>query len=340
MDTLKRRMLTIPLVLAVAGLMFGLLPLLLLASLAVDLARGWRARSQAVTRLVLFGAGYLVGQVLGLVALFLAWVVAGFGSAQSQLLTSTYAIQRAWVAWNFGAVRRLFRLSFDFDGEETVALAPPGPLVVFMQHTSLVDTLLPTTFLTARHGLRLRWVLKRELLVDPCLDVAGHRLPNAFVARGGADTERAVAAVKALARDLGPADGVLIYPEGTRFTPARREAALAKLASEPARLARASRLRHVLPPRPGGPLALLEAAPEADILFLAHVGFEGLASVAAILSGDLVGRTVRLRAWRVARAEVPHDTSERRRWLEARWEALDAWVHAASGHDDGGRTAC
>ncbi|HRE89632.1 MAG TPA: 1-acyl-sn-glycerol-3-phosphate acyltransferase, partial [Myxococcota bacterium] len=85
-------------------------------------------------------------------------------------------------------------------------------------HTSLVDTLLPTTYLTARRGLKLRWVLKRELLVDPCLDVAGSRLPNAFVARDGSDTEKALAQVRALATDLPADEGVLIYPEGTRFT--------------------------------------------------------------------------------------------------------------------------
>lgn len=229
----------------------------------------------------------------------------------------------------FGAMRRIWGVRVELTGEEELGAAPGGPLIVLMQHTSLVDTLLPTTYLTARRGLKLRWVLKKELLVDPCLDIAGLRLPNAFVGRDGSETGKALARLRQLATELPGDEGVLIYPEGTRFTPSKQRRALARIAEgAPEYLDAATALRRVLPPRLGGPLALIEAAPEADLVFIGHIGFEGLASLKSILSGDLVGRVVRLRFWRFTRASVPTDKAALVAWLWARWAALDAWVDA------------
>lgn len=337
MPTLRRRIVTIPVVVLLAALVLGTLPATLTVAVLVDLVRYLRRKTPfAVTRLLLFGAVYLLAEVVGLLALCGAWVGSGFGASRSRLIAWTYAIQSAWVATLFNTVRNLYRVRFEVD-DDALGPAPGGPVLVLMQHTSLVDTLLPTTFLTRRRGLALRWVLKSELLVDPCLDVAGLRLPNAFVRRDGTDTAQSLARVAALARDLGPRDGVLIYPEGTRFTPSKRRRALDRLAtSQPALLPRAERLQRVLPPRLGGPLALMEAAPEADLVFFAHHGFEGLATVAAVLSGELVGKTVRLRFWRHARAEVPVDRQERIAWLWSRWEEVDVWVTDASQPNNDG----
>jgi len=308
--------------------MVGLLPLWLVIGLVIDVVRKARHGTPfAVTRLIAFGAVYLLGEVVGVLALGLSWLLAGVGKARHRrLLTFTYAIQRAWVATLLATVKLLYGVRIALEGEDTLGPAPGGPLVVLMQHTSLVDTLLPTTYLTARRGLKLRWVLKKELLVDPSLDIAGLRLPNAFVGRDGSDTDKALTLVRRLATDLPPDEGVLIYPEGTRFTPSKRLRALERLASTPDLQARASRLKRVLPPRLGGPLALLETATNADVLLIAHVGFEGLSSVGAVLSGDLVGRTIRLHLRRIPRAQIPSDRTALVEWLWTQWEALDAWV--------------
>lgn len=313
----------------------GLLPIWVALALLVDAVRWFRARVPfAVVRLTLFAAVYLTGQVVGLLALFSTWLLSGFGAHETRLIGWTYAIQRAWVATLFASVRFLYRVEVEVSGEDSLGPPPGGPLVVLMQHTSLVDTLLPTTYLTSRRGLKLRWVLKKELLVDPCLDVAGLRLPNAFVSRDGSDTDRALSQVRELATALPTDEGVLIYPEGTRFTASKRRKALARLAHDPVLMARAERLRRVLPPRPGGPPAAIEAAPEADVLFVAHVGFEGLASLTAVLSGELVGRTVHLRFSRVPRAAVPVDKEARFEWLWREWEALDAWVDSLASQSE------
>jgi 1-acyl-sn-glycerol-3-phosphate acyltransferase len=190
--------------------------------------------------------------------------------------------------------------------------------------------LLPAVLIADRQRLRLRWVLKRELLVDPCLDVVGARLPNVFVDRSAAQSQREIAAVADLAAELGPGDGVLIYPEGARSTAAARERAFARLAAGESaeRLERLRGLRHLLPPRAGGPLALLAAAPRADVLVLGHLGFEGLASVKDLVSGSPVGRIVKVRFWRHPAAAVPREREAALAWLDERWLELDRWLDA------------
>lgn len=326
---------TIPVVHASFVLATATLPLLLALALVVDLAR-WLIRGKrfAGVRLVAFGWVYLLGQVIGLAALGAAWLVARTAGASraERLIDSTYAIQSAWARALFFAVRSLFGLRLDVEGDP---LLSSGPFLLFMRHTSIVDTLLPTVLVTARHGIRLRFVLKRDLLSDPCLDVAGGRLPNYFVDRTSSDSAAEVARVGALAKDLSSKEGVLIYPEGTRFTPEKRQRAIARLTEgneEAATLARS--LTHVLPPRLGGPLALLEAAPDADVVFMAHVGLDGFASIKDIFGRALSERTIRVAVWRVAAARIPKDREARARWLYGEWQRTNDWVaaHSRSRH--------
>jgi hypothetical protein len=123
---------------------------------------------------------------------------------------------------------------------------------------------------------------------------------------------------------------VLIYPEGTRFTAAKRARALERLAArQPQRLPAARAMTHVLPPHLGGPLALLEGGSRADVLFVAHTGLEGAATLGDIWAGALVGRTVRVRLWRVARAAIPAGRAERTAWLDREWARVDAWCAGA-----------
>ena len=58
-----------------------------------------------------------------------------------------------------------------------------GPIVLISRHASLADALLPAWLLGRNGDMRPRYVMKRDLLVDPCLDIVGHRVPNWFVDR-------------------------------------------------------------------------------------------------------------------------------------------------------------
>jgi 1-acyl-sn-glycerol-3-phosphate acyltransferase len=130
-----------------------------------------------------------------------------------------------------------------------------------------------------------------------------------------------------LAHELETHDGVLIYPEGTRFSEQRRHAALTKLESSHPELALIARnFSSVLPPRLGGTLALIEAAPTADVLFVSHVGFDGVRRLSDVWNGVLLRKTIRVSIRRVARAEIPTTDRERALWLFREWASIDQWV--------------
>jgi hypothetical protein len=82
------------------------------------------------------------------------------------------------------------------------------------------------------------------------------------------------------------------------------------------------RAENVLPPRLGGPLALLEECRGAD----GHVGLDGFEYIRDIWAGGLVGTTVRLRFWRFPAAEIPAGEEARTKCLYQRWQLLDDWV--------------
>src|SRR4029453_11385495 len=115
-----------------------------------------------------------------------------------------------------------------------------------------------------------------------------------------------MARVRHLARDPGPGEGVMIYPEGSRATPAKIARAQEVIAERQPEIAPlAAGLRHVLPPRLGGPLALLEEAAGTDVVLCAHAGLDGFAKVSDVWSGGLVGTTVRVRIWRFPGRDIP-----------------------------------
>jgi 1-acyl-sn-glycerol-3-phosphate acyltransferase len=323
-ETVQRRLRTItPLVLGLV-LVTALLPLLLVVGLVIDAVR--RAASgirPTAARLVLFLWVYLAAEVVGLAVLAALWVASLGGRRRAGLRDATWRVQQLWAAVLLGAVRVLFRLRLEVAGDDAVA---PGPVIVLIRHASIVDNLLPANLVARPHQIRLRYVLKRELLADPCLDVAGRRLPNYFVRRGTGEAQE-VERVRALAHGLGREDGVLIYPEGTRFTPERRARAIARIAERDARLAaRAERLRHLLPPRLGGVEALLDGAPHADVVVIAHHGFDGLRLISDIWRGGLVGLVVRVRMTRVPRSTVPEAGAARADWLYDVWQDIDDWL--------------
>jgi 1-acyl-sn-glycerol-3-phosphate acyltransferase len=310
-----RRALTISASAGALALTAALYLVALVPVLALDLlGRRRLAGVRFLTAMVL----YLAFEVLGI-----AWMGALFltGRATQERL---FRLEAWWPNAVLGLLLRLFDMKLEVRGLEAVR---PGPLIVMGNHTSVADILIPPSLLSARQGVKLRYVAKLDLIWDPCVDLAGHWLPNVFVRRGSADTPGDVARVQRLLEGLGPEDGVFIYPEGTRWTPERREKVLAARAAEGAPgIERDRRLRNLLPPRLGGVLGLFEKNPGADILLFGQVGFEGVRRVLDLWNGVLIGRTVRVEFWRRPWAEVPADREGQIEWLYREWEALDAWL--------------
>ncbi|MDX1449660.1 MAG: lysophospholipid acyltransferase family protein [Acidimicrobiia bacterium] len=312
-EPVPRRLVTVPAVLAAFAVVTVLLPVLGSSAVIIDALRWVGTRKPwMATRALAFLWVYLAGEVWALIA------IAVTTPLPAALKTrATYALQESWTGWSLAAVIRLFELKLDVVGDDQV---DPGPILVISRHASLIDTLLPAQLISKPHGIDLRYVLKRELLADPALDLAGNRLPNAFITRsggGGAD----VAAIRRLGSQLGPRDGVLIYPEGTRFS----EAKLRRITERANGSNKPPAFRSVLPPRPAGTLTLLESG-DADVVVMAHHGLEALSSVSDAWSGHLVGSTISVRLWRIDREEIPSDREGRLEWLMKVWGQVDDWV--------------
>ncbi len=312
-----RRLMTISTyVLTWAGLT-ALIPLWIPIAFLVGVVRRC---SFVILRLLTFFWFYLTIELMGLIAAgWIHLVTRGNDRRRQDLM---FQLECWWGSSLFSWLRRLLSLSVSIEGEEQIL---PGPVLVFIRHASIIDTAVPVALLSTRTGLRLRYVFKRELLVDPCIDVAGHASPNYFIDRGGSP-EQELAGVRKLAENLGD-EGVLLYPEGTRFTKRKQEIALARLAkAHPELVPTAESFRHCLPPKPGGVLTLLDAAPHADVLIVAHRGLEGLANATDLLSGTVVGQKIEVSIWRIHAADIPGGSDERRRWLFDCWKRVDDFV--------------
>ena len=318
-----RRLISIPLF----SLLFFVLTILLLPlgilALVFDLFCWSIKQKSAVFRMLGVVWSYLAAEVVGVLALLWAWLSAGFGPRRSErLFRKTAAIQQRWAGFLFWAVQHIYRVSVRVEGHEQVE---PGPILVFIRHSSMVDTMLPVAFISKQHNLILRYVLKRELLWDPCIDIAGQRLRNYFVDRQSANREEEFAQIAALAKGMSASEGTIIYPEGTRFS-ARKLASIQKKLHGTPDGEWAQQLRGTLPPKLGGIYAMLDAAPEADVLFMAHYGLELASHWSSVWQGALLDQTISLKFWRVPRAQIPADKEQRKQWIQQQWLALDQWV--------------
>jgi len=324
-----RRLITIPVYVTLLAVALSVLPLTLLLAASVDVARHspW-----AVTRSVLFFTWYLLCEAGGIVASFALWLLGRIVrvARNERYLRWHFRLQCLWARALLGGAATIFGMRFEVEGDEDIGA---GPVLLFMRHASVGDTVFPAVFLSDRHGLRLRYVMKRELLWDPCLDIVGNRIPNYFVHRGGADGAREIAGITRLADGMKPGEGVLLFPEGTRFTKQKRLRILERLAKsgDPILEAKARSLLHTLPPRLGGALALLERRPDADVLFCAHVGFDNVTSFSKFLHGGLVRATIKVIFWRIPAADVPSGREARTSWLFDQWRRVDEWIAAQKG---------
>ena len=297
--------------------------------MAAALVDWWRAvRSKATPvawRLVAVLLAYLTGEVFAVVGAFLIWVRSGFGTNKAELVRLSYRLQLGWGNLLWESARVIFGLRMEVMGLD---VAKPGPILILARHASIIDNVLPFQLFSRAHGMTLRYVIKKELLMDPALDIAGSWLPNHFVDRQAKEPDAEIKALRRLGTGLTQNDGLLIFPEGTRFTVEKQQRALASLAKRNPRFHRhVAALRHLMPPHPGGALALLEAS-AADVVLVAHHGFDGFARIQDIWSGGMVGKLVRVRVTRVPFEQIPEGRGHRTEWLFKVWQEMDDWISA------------
>ncbi|MCW2665550.1 MAG: phospholipid/glycerol acyltransferase [Frankiales bacterium] len=301
-------------------------------ALAAVVATAVRPRALLPLRAYAFALMFLALELLGLLAAAALWVASGFGLRlrAAWSLRAHYDVLGVLLAEAVRFARLLFglRLVTDGTGWSPLSDGVPGStnaMVVLSRHAGPGDSLLLVhTLLDRDHLRRPRIVLKDLLRWDPLIDVYLTRLPSSFLPPGG-DTERLVAE---LATGMGEEDALLIFPEGGNTSPARRSSAIARLRGKGLLRAadQAERLRHLLPPRPGGVGAALAAAPYADVVFVAHAGLDALSGPLALWRGLPMTGEVRLRWDFVPAAEVPRRPAEQVDWLYREWESMDDWV--------------
>ncbi len=326
---LKRRVRGVGIELIALVLLTLLFPLVIALAAAVDLAL-WivRRKPWMAVRLVVFAWFFLLVELRAWLGLILVYATTGgpFGRRSLRRRELVYELRIQWCASHLSRIRRLFGLRFEIEG---LQLAGPGPVLILIRHASIIDNTLPDTLIGRTHGMGLRFVIKRELESVTTFDIGGRWVPCVFVRRGSGDTARELEKVRRLTHDIGPGEGILVYPEGTRHTDAKLARAKEVIAERQPEIAPlADRLRNVLPPRLGGPLALLDEGAGLDVVFCGHVGLDGFEHIRDIWAGGLVGTTVKVRFWRTPASEIPAGERERIEWLYERWQALDDWVGA------------
>lgn len=317
MSTLRRRAVSFTGLLAAAVLLLALSPIWIPLTVVVDLVgRRWRL---PLTRLMVFGIGWAWLEAAGVAVAGGLWITGQRGNQRRH-----YALQRWWASNLIRWLRLTTGMRIEATGVDEIG---PGPTIMLCRHASLADSLVSAWVITSLARMHPRYVLKRELLADPCLDLVGNRVPNYFLDRSAPDSTGELTALTKLAEGMSNRDVAVIFPEGTRSSPSKRTRAIERIAAkDPARAERMSRLQHLLPPRPSGAAALLAGCPDADVVVAWHVGFDGLDTFSGVLR-HLASRPrpVEFFARRVRRGEVPtgEDFTD---WLDCAWLDADAAV--------------
>ena len=318
-----RRLLLAPLIALLELTLVLVSPLLFAAAvLASPAVGGWRP-----VRMLVIVVSFALRHLGATVACLGLWVAVRLArrADPGRMRQPLYGVLRWFVDGVYQTVVRVARVEVRMceSASAEQALASPRPVVVLSRHAGEGDTLLLIHQLLCRHGRLPRVVMHERLRLDPLIDVLGTRLPNRFVDPRGGDTEVEIAA---MSRDMEERAAVLIFPEGGNFSPRHRQRGIERLEEaghvEEAEWARS--MRHMSAPRPGGALAAIEAAVEADVIFVAHVRFPAsLGEVWRLLPHP---QTVEVRLWAVPAGEVPSAREEAIDWLFGWWRTLDVWV--------------
>ena len=324
----QRRAKTIPIMLAGTIAAVLAFPLLVVAAVGWDVVHlRWRLPS---VRVFLFALQYAINDTVEIVLAGPLWLAAGFGRRLDS--AASIARHQRLQAWSIGVLARradrLLGLHLHLAPGAIEALTP-GPVIVLCRHVSLFDASLPS-MLYHRLGIPVRGVIMAELLADPGFDLLYGRSGSVFIPRENGP--EAIAALASFGASAGSnADSartaVVIFPEGRLFRPELLGRFMTRMRDQDAtRAEHLGSLRHVLPPKPGGTLSLLQAMPTADVVVIAHAGLDSYGSLAQLAKAVPLPTRWNITAWRTARTDIPTDLSEQARWLDDQWLRVDDWI--------------
>lgn len=214
------------------------------------------------------------------------------------------------------------------DSSDATQLSGTDPVLVLARHGGPGDSFALVHLLLTRYHRSVRIVLKDILQLDPLIDVLLHRLGCCFLASPSGDGTDMREKVAAMTASLTQREALLLFPEGANWTPHRRLRAIRRLRrdhkSESARAA--ALMTNVLPPRPGGVLAGLDARPDLPVVVVAHAGLDKVVTARQAWGELPITTPMTVRAWPTA--EVPKGEEARLAWLTLEWAVVDEWVDA------------
>ena len=326
---LVRRLVLAPAVILLAVLALTTLPVVLLVAAALSTFLPGRWRALRLTWMVLL---YLGLEAVGLVVLFALWVGSGFGwrIRSPRFKRAHYALVRWWLQVLFWECRRVLHVRVAVEGPPPTSY-DGRPLLILSRHAGPGDSFLVVHALVNWYAREPRIVLKDTLQWDPAIDVLLNRLPNRFIRpKSGRTGDLVEQQVGELSRNLDENDAFVIFPEGGNFTEHRRKRAIERLRRKGHidDAEKAEQLQHVLAPKPGGVLAALTTAQDADVVLVAHTGVEHMTTVLDVWRELPMDREIEMRWWIVPADEVPEDRNARIDWLFAWWATIDDWVNA------------
>jgi len=321
-----RRLVLAPAVIGVTTLVWVTVPFWLILAAALSPLVPGRLRP---LRLLWIFMLYLTCESLLLLVMFVLWLSSGFGwRLRTPYFEGVhYDLVQLTMWFFFREARRVLRLKIETQGPAPDA-HPGKPILVCCRHAGPGDSFTLIHTLMQWYGREPRVVLKDTLAWDPAIDVLLRRIPARFISPNPAAGENLEEQIAALATGLDENDAFVIFPEGGNFTPARRQRAIDRLRrlGMEKMAARAERMIHVLAPRPGGLLAALDAAPEADVVLVAHTGLDHLLTAGDVWRELPTDKVIVMRWWQVAGEDIPAGREERIEWLFAWWERIDEWI--------------
>ncbi len=288
-----------------------------------------RRRHLPTTRMFAFLLGYVALEVVGIVWMLVLWLASGFGIAvrSPRMVDAHFTFMRTWLAALNKLAQWLFHLRVRIEDRP---VPRPGPILVFCRHAGPGNSLLLIGTLLVGYKRRPRIVMLAKLQWEPLYDIMLNRLPNRFITHDPKRRELYLETIADLASGLGDSDAFVLFPEGKDFTPKVRTRAIEYLRTKGfrAHADRAEAMTHVLPPRHNGVMAAMRAAPDADIVFVAHTVLEDIGTFKELWSRIPFDHPIAARYWRIPSSEVPREQEECIANLFDWWERIDAWIHA------------
>ncbi len=183
--------------------------------------------------------------------------------------------------------------------------------IIFINHTSFLDPVLPVEEILWRNKLKMRHVLWRGLILDPIIDLGVTMIDEAVVDPDNREEyAEDLRQMMRIVRRQKPGHAIAVYPEGGVENTAGEE----------------RKYKYLNNPRVAGMLHLLEEDEKSDVIFITHKGLEGGKYPMDIWRGVMTNKNIHLLMRVIPRRDVPDTIDELEVFLLNQWQRMDDWV--------------